>query len=99
MFSDNRIYYVYTEVIEMLATISKWGNGHGIRFSKNFMKEANLSPADKLEAIVTADKSIVMHRIAKTKAELFMERFGDYTGDWKCGETETGAAVGNEVIR
>ena len=54
---------------------------------------------DKLEVIVTADKSIILRHVPKTKAARFMELFGDYKGDWNCCVAETGPAVGNEVIR
>lgn len=83
----------------MSATISKWENGHGIRLSRKLMEEANLSSSDKLEAIVKADKSIILRHGQKTTAAYFMELFGDYKGDWKCCEAETGSAVGNEAIR
>ena len=36
----------------MLATISKWGNGHGIRLSRKLMAEAHLSAADQLYRII-----------------------------------------------
>lgn len=81
----------------MLATISKWGNGHGIRLSRKLMEEANLSSSDKLEVIVKADKSIILRHVPKRKATRFMELFGNYKGDWKCCEAETGPAVGNEA--
>lgn len=83
----------------MSATISKWGNGHGIHLSRKLMEEANISSSDKLEVIVKADKSIILRHVPKTKAARFMELFGDYEGDWKCCEAKTEAPVGNETIR
>lgn len=82
----------------MLATISKWGNGHGIRLSRKLMAEAHLSAADQLDVVVNADKSILLRRVPKTKADRFLELFGSYQGDWKCSEAETGKDVGNEVL-
>ena len=36
----------------MLATISKWGNGHGIRFSKDFIKEANIKASFRILRLI-----------------------------------------------
>ena len=93
------VYTMYIqEVSIMLATISKWGNGHGIRLSRRLMAEAHLSAADQLDVVVNADKSILLRRVPKTKADRFLELFGSYQGDLKCSEAETGKDVGNEVL-
>ena len=93
------VYTMYIqEVSIMLATISKCGNGHGIRLSRRLMAEAHLSAADQLDVVVNADKSILLRRVPKTKADRFLELFGSYQGDWKCSEAETGKDVGNEVL-
>lgn len=82
----------------MLTTISKWGNGHGVRLSRSIMKEAGLSSLDKVDIVVNSDKSIILRHVPKTKATRFMDLFGNYKGNWKCSEAETGKEVGNEVI-
>ena len=80
----------------MVATISRWGNGHGVRLSRSVMEAAGLSVSDKLDVIVQKDHSILLRRLPKTKAERFMELFGDYKGDWRCQESDTGEDVGKE---
>ena len=82
----------------MLATISRWGNGHGIRLSRNVMEEAGLSVSDQLDIVVQKDHSILLRRHPKTKAERFMELFGDYEGNWNCQEAGTGDDVGKERL-
>lgn len=82
----------------MIAAISKWGNSSAIRIPKHIMQAANLTPSDKLEINVTADSVITLRRVTPTKAERFMELYGDYQGDWRVTEEFDGVDVGNEVV-
>ena len=50
----------------------------------------------KRDVIVQKDHAILLRRLPKTKAERFMELFGDYKGDWRCQESDTGEDVGKE---
>jgi len=85
------------EVCFMITTISKWGNGHAIRLSKELMQQAKLHPNDKIKITVTGEE-IILKKVIQTKAEAFDETFSDYKGDWSCTEIGIGKVVGNEVF-
>ena len=82
----------------MLANISKWGNSHAIRLSKELMEQAKLHPNDKVTITVNGDE-IVLKKVMQTKAVAFDELFKDYTGDWRCSELDSGVDLGNEGIK
>ncbi|MEA3314989.1 MAG: transcriptional regulator/antitoxin MazE [Campylobacterota bacterium] len=50
----------------MTATISSWGNSQGLRFSKNIMKELNLSIGDKMKVLIK-NKKIVLEPIKQSR--------------------------------
>lgn len=80
----------------MVTAVSRWGNGHAVRLSKTVMSQAHISPNDTLN-IETSENCIVLRKVPKTKAERFMELFGNYTGDWNCKEIDTGNELGKEI--
>ena len=81
----------------MIAAISKWGNSHAVRLPKNIMQAANLSSSDKLDITVDENKIITL-RPVKSKAEQFMEMYGDYKGNWRVAEEFDATDIGGEVI-
>ena len=81
----------------MITNISKWGNSHAIRLTKELMEQAKLQPNDKVTITVNGDE-IVLKKIVQTKAAAFDELFKDYKGDWRCSELDSGAELGNEDI-
>jgi len=82
----------------MITTVARWGNSHAIRISKSILKQANLSLHDTLSIDVNND-TITLKKVPNSKAARFMELFGDYEGDWRCTEVDTGEPVGKEVIK
>ena len=99
---DFPFFHVYTIYIhergdKMVTAIAKWGNGHAIRLSKAVMAQAGISPDDKL-SINVEHECITLQKIPASKADQFMVLFGDYQGEWKCNEIDTGYAVGKEVL-
>lgn len=82
----------------MVTNISKWGNSHAIRLTKELMKAAKLHPNDKVTITVNGDE-IVLKKLVQTKATAFEELFKDYKGDWRCSEIDSGADLGGEVIK
>lgn len=80
----------------MVTAVSRWGNGHAVRLSKTVMSQAHISPDDTLN-IEASENCIVLRKVQKTKAERFMELFGDYKGDWSCEEIDTGNELGKEI--
>lgn len=79
----------------MMTNISKWGNSHAIRLTKELMEQAKLQPNDKITITVNGNE-IVLKKVAQTKAEAFDELFKDYKGDWRCSEVDSGTDLGNE---
>lgn len=82
----------------MLATVARWGNSHAIRLSKDVMQQSHLKPNDTIEITVNQDNSILLRKATTTKAEKFMELYGDFKGDWSCTEADTGYDIGKEVF-
>lgn len=80
----------------MVTAVSRWGNGHAVRLSKTVMSQAHISPDDTLN-IEASENCIVLRKVPKTKAERFMELFGDYKGNWSCEEIDTGNELGKEI--
>ena len=52
----------------MVTAVSRWGNGHAVRLSKNVMSQAHISPNDTLN-IEASENCIVLRKVPKTKAE------------------------------
>ena len=82
----------------MMTSVAKWGNSHAIRLSKDVMKQAKLTVHDKLSINIADDDTITIKKIPRTKAERFIELYGDFKGDWKSSEIDTGSAMGKEAI-
>lgn len=80
----------------MVTAVSRWGNGHAVRLSKTVMSQAHISPDDTLN-IEASENCIVLRKVPKTKAERFMELFGDYKGNWSCEEIDIGNELGKEI--
>ena len=80
----------------MVTAVSRWGNGHAVRLSKNVMSQAHISPNDTLN-IEASENCIVLRKVPKTKAERFMELFDNYKGDWSCKKIDTGNELGKEI--
>ena len=77
--------------------IENFGKGHAIRLSRAIMVQAGSSLDDKVSMNVEHE-CITLAKGSDTKADRLMELFGDYQGEWKCNEIDTGCAVGKEVL-
>ena len=79
----------------MQVTLKKWGNSHGIRFSKEFLSRAGVSPNDTLEAEIVDGKIILTpgfrHRTLKERAALYGGQLN------LSGEMEREEPAGDEV--
>lgn len=82
----------------MVTTIASWGNSHAVRLSRAIMEQAHLQPHDRISISVAPDQSITIHKVSMSKAEKFLELFGDFSGDWSCTEADTGSDLGKEVF-
>ena len=79
----------------MHTTIQKWGNSHAIRIPKYILDSINLRENDQVEIDVETDRIIIKR--TKNKYMTLKERLAGYSGDYKCGEWDTGKPVGREV--
>ena len=77
--------------------IETFGKCNASCLSKAIMFQAGSSPDDKV-SINVEHECITVKKIPASKADRFMELFGDYQGEWKCNEIDTGYAVGKEVL-
>ena len=77
--------------------IENFGKGHVSRLSKLIMAQAGISSDDKA-AINWEHECMTLQKIYASKADRFMEQFGDYQGEWKGNEIDTDCAVGKEVL-
>ena len=50
----------------MTATISKWGNSHGLRFPKHLLEALNLKTGDKVKFSIQNNK-IILEPVKKTR--------------------------------
>ena len=79
----------------MQTQLKKWGNGTGIRFTKEFLREAGIAPGDTLTAEIINGQIVLTpsfrHRSLKERAAAF-------GGDLKLSnEMERDEPVGTEV--
>ena len=77
--------------------IETFGKCNASCLSKAIMFQAGSSPDDKV-SINVEHECITLAKGSDTKADRLMELFGDYQGEWKCNEIDTGCAVGKEVL-
>lgn len=98
---DQCRYFVYTlyilelEVNGMYTSIQKWGNSQAIRLPKGILEAASLQENDKVEIKVEND-CIIIRRVKK-QHKTIEERIAEYSGDYICGEWDTGKPQGKEV--
>ena len=79
----------------LAATISKWGNGQGIRLPKTLMELLEWENNDKLEIIV--EKGNKRIRKAERKRKSIQELFANYKGEYKNQEINWGEPQGEEI--
>ena len=79
----------------MQVQLKQWGNSHGIRFSKEFLQKANISPNDTLD-VEFINGRIVLTPIFHRRS--LRERAAEYDGKLNLsGEMEREEPVGGEV--
>lgn len=82
------------------ATLVRWGNGQGIRLTKQIMEDAGLSVGDDVEVRVDGHRNIVItpaKRIKTINVPDFAAMFEGYDGG-PVREDEAGNPVGREVL-
>lgn len=78
----------------MITTLKKWGNGQGIRISKDMMKMIGIeSIEDKIKIEVNEGKII----IERVENEITIDKlFAEYDGEYQPKEYDFGKAEGRE---
>lgn len=69
----------------MTATISKWGNSQGLRFSKEILDSLNLCVGDKVN-IYTNDDKVIIEPIREHKKYDITQLVKDIPTDYKASE-------------
>ena len=86
----------------MQTTVVKWGNSHGIRLPKAFLKNIQISENDPVDVTLENEK-IIIKKINNTGHKTIKERLMDFYGktyEQYCSpqnEIDWGKPVGNEV--
>lgn len=78
----------------MITTLKKWGNGQGLRISKEMMKMLGIEKIDEKIKIEIIDNKMI---IEKVDEEITLEvLFADYDGEDAPNEYDWGEAMGCE---
>lgn len=80
----------------LTTSISKWGNGQGIRIPKNVLDFLNWNDSEKVEIIVE-DNSIKIKKLSVKERKNIKELFKDYNSVYKKETIDWGEPVGKEV--
>jgi len=64
----------------MQTTVVKWGNSHGIRLPKAFLKNINIVENDLVE-IKLEDEKIIIKKIKTKKHKTLQQRLYDFYGE------------------
>ena len=81
----------------LLSTISKWGNGQGIRLPKTLLELLKWKNNDKLEIIVE-DENIRIKKIDSPKKRKNIKKlFANYEKECKTQEIDWGEPEGKEI--
>ena len=79
----------------MIATIRKWGNSQGLRFSKELLSGLGISVDDKVN-IEVVDNKIIVYKAEPDDLRL-SDLFVEYDGTYKPKEIDLGKSKGEEV--
>ena len=81
----------------LLSTISKWGNGQGIRLPKTLLDLLKWENNDKLEIIVEDENIRIKKIIPSKKRKNIKELFSNYDKKYKTQEIDWGEPEGKEI--
>ncbi len=81
----------------LTTSISKWGNGQGIRIPKNILEFLKWTESEKVE-IITEDDGIKIKKITiPEKRKNIYELFENFDGTYKKENIDWGEPQGNEI--
>ena len=81
----------------LLSTISKWGNGQGIRLPKTLLELLKWENNDKLEIIVENENIRSKKRNSSKKRKNIKELFTNYEREYEVQEIDWGEPEGKEI--
>lgn len=79
----------------MIATMKKWGNSQGLRFSRELLNQLDISVDDEVN-IEVIDHKIIITKAYPSKVDID-ELFKDYKGMKQVEEFDWGPSVGEEI--
>lgn len=79
----------------MIATMKKWGNSQGLRFSRELLNQLDISVDDEVN-IEVIDHKIIITKAYPNKVDID-ELFKDYKGTKQVEEFDWGPSVGEEI--
>jgi len=86
----------------MQTTVVKWGNSHGIRLPKAFLKSINIAENDPVDVVLENEK-IIIKKVSpkehKTTKQRLMDFYGENYQEYSIPQKEMnwGKPVGNEL--
>lgn len=82
--------------MQLRGSISKWGNGQGIRLPKTLLEMLKWKNNDKIN-IVAEDDYIKIKKIEEPKRKNIVELFKNYDDSYKSSEFDWGESEGREM--
>lgn len=80
----------------LTTTISKWGNGQGVRIPKNILDFLNWNDCEKVEIIAEED-CIKIKKVSTKKRKNIKELFENYNEVYEKETIEWGEPIGKEI--
>jgi antitoxin MazE len=84
--------YTYFEVIDMKATVNKWGNSLGIRIPNAIIKDLHLEEGSRVDIIEENDKIVIY-----PKKDMLKDLINSISEKNIHEEMDSGASIGNEA--
>ena len=81
----------------LLSTISKWGNGQGIRLPKTLLELLKWENNDKLEIIIENENIRIKKIDSPKKRKNIKELFANYEKEYQTQEIDWGKPEGKEI--
>jgi len=79
----------------MLGKVQKWGNSQAVRLPKAILDEIGLRENDEVEIKAEYGRVTIL---PVRRIKPLEERIAEYQGEYRCGEWDTGAPRGDEVL-
>ena len=81
----------------LTTSISKWGNGQGIRIPKNILEFLKWNENEKVEIITENDSIKIKKIVIPEKRKNIKELFENFEGTYKKENIDWGEPIGKEI--